>query len=64
MDNPFPEEGLVMKYFVMNPHKRDAYGEASRRGILKYAKVIKKENRKLAREMVEWIKEIEISEDN
>lgn len=51
-------EGLVMKYFVLNPNKDDYYGEASRQAILTYAGVINHTNPVLARELRAWVEEI------
>ena len=52
--------GLKMKYFVLNPHKKDAFGSASRRAILEYARVIRKKNKNLAEELESWILDINI----
>jgi hypothetical protein len=47
-------DGLIMKYFVLNPTKRDAYGSASREALLKYAEVIERENQELATDLRQW----------
>lgn len=52
-------EGLTMKYFVLNPNKKDAYGLASRHAILMYASHIQHENPKLAEDLREWIYSID-----
>lgn len=53
------EQGLKMKYFVLNPSKRDPYGEASRKAMLKYAYVIESVKPTLAHELRLWIYQIE-----
>lgn len=52
-------KGLVMKYFVLNPHKRSIYGKASRLAILEYARIIKVENITFGEDLENWIKDIE-----
>ena len=54
-------EGLKMKYFVLNPHKKNAYGEASRKAIMAYAKEIKKTNAELAIDLRKWVTDIEFN---
>ena len=51
--------GLQMKYFVLNPNKKDVYGEASRCAMLAYADAIEEENHDLWLDLVEWIARIE-----
>jgi hypothetical protein len=46
--------GLEMKYFVLNPNKDDAYGQASREAVFAYAESIKDENPKLSRQLKLW----------
>jgi len=48
-------QGLLTKYFVLNPLKQDIYGKASRKAILVYADVIAKENKKLAEDLRDWV---------
>jgi len=50
--------GLFMKYFVLEPNKNDAYGEASRNAMTEYAASIAKENPNLADDLLKWIHEI------
>ncbi len=52
-------EGLTMKYFVLNPHKNNAHGEASRTAIYEYANSIQKENPNLASDLRAWITSID-----
>lgn len=47
--------GLTMKYFVLNPNKKDPYGKASKKAILKYAEEIKEVNPELAEDLVYWV---------
>lgn len=49
-----------MKYFVLNPMKRNPYGAASRKGIRAYAEAIKKENPELHGDLISWLRRIEI----
>lgn len=49
------QQGLVIKYFVLNPTKKNRYGLASRMAIREYAKVINPINGKLARELNAWM---------
>lgn len=51
--------GLKMKYFVLNPHKNNAYGEASRDALRAYAKTILHKNHKLAKDLLAWLVDIE-----
>lgn len=48
-------DGLKMKYFVLNPNKRDIYGEASRRAIAIYSETINDKNKKLSRDLLAWM---------
>ena len=43
-----------MKYFVLNPHKKDIYGEASRDALLAYAKKIETDDPAFAKEIRRW----------
>lgn len=56
MDNV---EGLKMKYFVLNPHKDNTYGEASRAAIYEYADKMEPENSELASELRVWVGSID-----
>lgn len=51
--------GLTMKYFVLNPTKDDAYGEASRRAMEMYADVIEHKDKLLAVSIRLWVQHIE-----
>lgn len=51
-------DGLVMKYFVLNPTKHDEYGIASRTAILTYAKSIEEINPYLAADLRNWIDDL------
>jgi hypothetical protein len=51
--------GLRMKYFVLNPNKKDPYGAASRAAIRAYSAMIRSENSTLASDLHEWIEKIE-----
>jgi hypothetical protein len=51
--------GLLMKYFVLNPHKDDPYGVASRAAILTYADCICDANPTLAKHLNDWMNHIE-----
>jgi len=51
--------GLMMKYFVLNPTKNDAYGKASRSAIFAYSVVIADKNPELAKDLRDWIARIE-----
>lgn len=51
--------GLLMKYFVLNPTKNDAYGKASRKAMKAYAVSIFDENEGLAKDLVQWIESLE-----
>lgn len=46
--------GLQLKYFVLTPHKDNAYGEASRQAMVAYACAIEAENDQLAWELRGW----------
>ncbi len=48
-------KGLQMKYFVLNPTKKDAYGIASREALTMYAMSINRENSDLADDIREWL---------
>lgn len=47
--------GLLMKYFVLNPNKQDAYGKASRDAMRAYALSISSENEELALDLIKWV---------
>lgn len=51
-------EGLKMKYFVLNPEKRGAYGRASRKAMLVYADNIEKSNPALAHDLRDWVERV------
>ena len=51
--------GLVMKYFVLNPTKNDAYGRASNQAIRAYAKAIAPTNPEFANDLMNWMDKIE-----
>jgi len=53
--------GLEMKYFVLNPNKRNAYGAASRMALRTYAEEIDSTNTKLSQDIETWV--FGISED-
>jgi hypothetical protein len=55
---PEKHEGLKMKYFVLNPTKKDAYGQASRMAIYEYARVISKKNKELAEDLINWMRKL------
>ncbi len=48
-------DGLKMKYFVLNPTKDDAYGKASRDALKTYAKAIREENLGLSHDLELWL---------
>lgn len=52
--------GLIMKYFVLNPTKKDAYGIASRMALLSYADSIEEENPALSEDIRVWVDGIEL----
>ena len=47
-----------MKYFVLNPTKRDAYGMASRKAIRAYAISIHDVNPTLAIDLHKWVDQL------
>lgn len=47
--------GLELRYFVLNPTKRDEYGAASRKAMQVYAEEIEGLNVQLAIDLREWI---------
>ena len=51
--------GLHLKYFVLNPLKRNPSGNASRIAIKAYAHEITKENPELAANLISWLRRIE-----
>ena len=50
--------GLEMRYFVLNPNKKGAYGIASRRAIHAYAQSIQSTNHKLSEDLTNWLNKI------
>lgn len=52
-------DGLVMKYFVVNPNKLGPYGKASREAMYTYARSIEEENPKLSTDLLGWLRGIE-----
>lgn len=50
--------GLELKYFVLNPNKKDMYGWASREAVLVYANCIETENKRLAKDLRLWVSSI------
>ena len=48
-------KGLLFKYFVLNPNKKNQYGEASRMAIKKYADVIRSDDPELASDLEAWV---------
>lgn len=51
-------KGLKLKYFVLKPksmHKLDLYAKASRDALMAYARVIRRENPDLARDLEDWV---------
>ena len=51
--------GLMMKYFVLNPTKADAYGDASREALVAYRDAVMDLNPTLARDLTRWLRQIE-----
>lgn len=52
--------GLYMRYFVLNPHKNDWHGRASRAAIQAYALVVEGHGQdQFSRELREWVAQIE-----
>ena len=54
--------GLKMKYFVLNPNKKDDYGRASRAALQQYASHIRKENPELCNDLMKWVEDITLAE--
>jgi hypothetical protein len=54
--------GLEMKYFVLNPNKKDAYGKASRKAIIAYANEIEAKNKDLSKDLISWMIKIKLGE--
>jgi hypothetical protein len=50
--------GLHLKYFVLNPTKHDAYGEASRIALAAYSGAITNTNPELAGDLAAWLSDI------
>ena len=53
--------GLKMKYFVLNPNKKDEYGRASRAALQEYASHIRRENPELASDLMKWVEDITLA---
>ena len=51
--------GLQLKYFVLNPTKNDAFGEASRAAMDTFAATIRSTNPQLAADISSWVGSIE-----
>jgi len=51
------DKGLIIKYFVLNPTKKDIYGKASRQAMWQYANIIYPENKELAIDIKNWVAE-------
>lgn len=51
-------DGIYLKYFVLNPNKPSAHGAASRKAIEVYAKEIRKANPRLALSLTDWMSKI------
>jgi len=54
------KNGLMMKYFVLNPNKKDIYGVASRKAMMAYADAIVDKNRDFAEEIRNWVISIQV----
>jgi len=52
-------KGLFLKYFVLNPNKKDWHGKASRVAIKAYADTMRQDNPVFAHDLDEWVKRIE-----
>ena len=52
------QQGLIMKYFVLNPTKKGSYGKASKAAIYEYAKFIRHKNNALATDLCKWMEGI------
>ncbi len=52
-------KGLIMKYFVLKPDLKNSYGQASIRAIRTYANEIEHENLQLAKDLRQWMSNIE-----
>ena len=48
-------DGLLMKYFVLKPNGKDVYAQASRNAMEEYAMTIKKENSRMADDILAWV---------
>jgi len=53
-------EPLFMKYFVLNPNKKDIYGLASRNAMVTYARTIEEDNPKMSMDLLNWVHGIEV----
>jgi len=51
-------DGLLMKYFVLNPTKDDEYGYASMNALSEYAFCIKDVNPQLSKDIGKWLSEL------
>ena len=52
------DAGLQMKYFMLTPLKKNAYGAASRKALEAYAASIEDMNKELAEDIRKWLIEI------
>ncbi len=53
-------DSLVMKYFVLNPNKKDTFGKASRMAMLKYAEIIADKAPDFAESIKNWVLSIQV----
>ena len=53
------KKGMYLKYFVVEPHKDDPCGHASRKAVLAYSEAIYGWNQNLACDLKSWIDAIE-----
>jgi len=49
-----PDDGLLMKYFVLKPKGKDEYARASRKALRAYALAIRFENLALCEQLRDW----------
>ncbi len=49
------KSGLMLKYFVLNPNKQDAYGRASRIALRAYADEIETVNEQFRDDIYNWL---------
>ncbi len=55
MNDEYVKTHLEMKYFVLKPSSNTIYGEASRKAMLAYARVIEEEAPDFSYELRQWI---------